>query len=253
MPDAPDYLARPGGHRLAYRRLDGHGPGVVFLGGFKSDMTGTKALALEQWCRRAGHAYVRFDYFGHGDSSGRFSAGTIGRWRDDAVAVVDQLTAGPQVLVGSSMGGWLMLHVALARSARIHGLIGIAAAADFTEDLIRARLTPSLQAELTDQGQFSMPTDYGPDPYPITRQLLDEARAHLLLRGGPSAIHCPVRLIHGMQDADVPWPTSVRIADKLATDDVRISLVKDGGHRLSRPQDLALIGATLAELVTTSG
>ncbi len=252
MPEAYDVLPRPDGNQLAYCRLCGTAPGVVFLGGFKSDMTGTKAQALEQWCRTQGRAFVRFDYFGHGRSSGDFTDGTIGHWRADVLAVLDKLTSGPQVLVGSSMGGWLMLLAALARPQRVAALLGIAAAADFTEDLIRSRLTAPMQLALAQTGQISVPSDYDPDPYPITRRLLDEGREHLLLRDSHLAIDCPVRLLHGMEDVDVPWSTSVRISDQLASDNVRITLVKDGDHRLSRCQDLGLIQSILAELAASA-
>lgn len=244
------YLARAGGHRLAYRTVDGAGPGVVFLGGFRSDMNGTKAQALDEWCRNQRRSFVRFDYFGHGASSGEFGDGTVGRWRQDALAVTDQLTTGPQILIGSSLGGWLMLHVALARPQRIAGLIGIAAAVDFTEDLIHSRLTPSMRAELEQRGRTWLPSNYDTEPYPLTQRLLDEGREHLLLRREALAIDRPVRLLHGMDDPDVPWSTSIRISDRLVGTDVRIVLVKDGDHRLSRPQDLALLNNTLAELDT---
>jgi pimeloyl-ACP methyl ester carboxylesterase len=247
----PGFLNRPDGERIAYHHTLGDAPGVLFLGGFKSDMSGSKALALEAWCRARGRAFTRFDYHGHGQSSGAFVDGSIGRWRDDVLAVLDELTEGPQILVGSSMGGWIMLLVALARPHRVAGLIGIAAAADFTEDLIRASLNDAQRERLQREGLIRQPSEYGPDPYPITAHLLDEARDHLLLRGA-LPISCPVRLLHGMRDADVPWQTSLRIAERLAGEDVRITLLKDGEHRLSRDADLVLLTDTLAELGSPS-
>ena len=212
-------------------------PGVIFMGGFRSDMTGSKALALERMCRDEGRGFVRFDYFGHGQSSGDFTDGTIGRWTDDAVAVLDELTDGPQILVGSSMGGWIMLLAALARPRRVAGLVGIAAAPDFTEELIWQQATPEIRATLEQDGVYFEPTEYDDAPYPITLKLIEEGRAHLLLER-PIALHCPVRLFHGMRDHDVPWSTATRISDALLTEDVRIFLVKDGDHRLSRDSDL---------------
>lgn len=245
----PEFLSRQDRQPIAYHRTPGARPGVMFLGGFKSDMTGGKALALEHWCRAQGHAFLRFDYQGHGQSGGRFAEGTIGCWRDDALAALDELTEGPQILVGSSMGGWLMLLVALARPDRIAGLLGIACAADFTEDLIRDRLTADLRTVLARDGVFHQPSEYSDEATPITRRLLDEGRNHLLLRGDAIDLHCPVRLLHGMRDADVPWQTSVRVAEQLTGDDVRVVLIKDGEHRLSRESDLCLLTATLEELV----
>ncbi|MDX1606244.1 MAG: alpha/beta hydrolase [Candidatus Competibacterales bacterium] len=249
----PEFLHRPDGQRLAYERLPGRGPGVVFLGGFMSDMTGSKALALEDWCRARGRAFVRFDYQGHGQSDGAFTDGTIGRWHEDSLAVLDTLTDGPQILVGSSMGGWMMLLAALARPRRIAALVGIAAAPDFTEDLIRDRLDPDRHERLARDGVLHEPSDYGPEPTPVTRRLLDEGREHLLLRGEPLPLNCPIRLLHGMRDPDVPWQTSLRIAERVTGEDVHIHLVKDGEHRLSREADLALLVDTLATLPGAGG
>ncbi|MBM3571386.1 MAG: alpha/beta hydrolase, partial [Alphaproteobacteria bacterium] len=181
--DGPGIISRADGATIAYRKLAGARPGVMFLGGFKSDMTGTKALALEEFCRRRGRAYLRFDYRGHGASSGRFEDGTIGAWTDDAMACLDQLTEGPQVLVGSSMGGWIMLLTALRRPTRVQGLVGIAAAPDFTEDPMWGSMTPAERATLIAQGVIEQPSSYGEAPYRITRRLIDEGRHHLLLRG----------------------------------------------------------------------
>ena len=246
----PKSLLRFDGAHLAYHRSPGTEPGVVFLGGYKSDMTGTKALALEAWCREQGRTFVRFDYLGHGASSGRFEEGTIGRWTEDTIAVIDQLTEGPQLLVGSSMGGWLMLLAALARPLRIAGLIGIAAAADFSEDMLWDRFDPAARDRLRKEGQVALHSEYDEEPYPVTLRFIEEGRRHLLLRD-TIALRCPVRLVHGMRDTDVPWRTSLRIAEHLAGEDVRVILVKDGEHRMSRVTDLALIADTLDELVDT--
>lgn len=245
--DAPAILPRPDGATIAYRRLDGKKPGIVFLGGFRSDMTGTKAAALEAACREEGRAFVRFDYFGHGESSGDFLDGTIGRWRDDAIAVIDSLTEGRQILIGSSMGGWIMLLAALARPQRVAGILGIAAAPDFTEDLMWARYDMATRTTLAEKGVLYEPTEYDGAPYPVTYQLIEEGRRHLLLRR-PIAIHCPIRLLHGRRDADVPWMTTARIAEKVLSEDIKVLLVKDGDHRLSRDEDLTRLWTIAQEL-----
>jgi pimeloyl-ACP methyl ester carboxylesterase len=244
----PASLARPDGATIAYHRLAGRPPGIVFLGGFRSDMTGTKALYLEEYCRRSGRAYVRFDYFGHGASSGDFMLGTIGRWRDDAVAVVDSLTEGKQILVGPSMSGWIMLLAALARPQRMAGLVGIAGAPDFTEELLWARLTPVQRREIDERGQVVLPSVYDAAGYLYTRALIEDGRKHRLL-GRPIPIDVPVRLLHGMRDESVPWQLSLRLAERLASRDVSVTLLKDGDHRLSTPADLALLAQTLDALI----
>ena len=244
----PHILSRDGGGTIAYHFTPGKSPGVVFLTGLMSDMEGGKALSLEGFCRARGQAFLRFDYSGHGASSGAFTDGTIGRWAEDTVFVLDELTDGPQVLVGSSMGGWIMLLAALQRPHRVGGLLGTAAAPDFTEDLIRPGLTGEQKAALEDDGLVRLPSDYGEDPYPITKALLDEARGHLLLRA-EIPLEVPVRLIHGMEDADVPWRTSLRLAQMLRSADVEVTLVKDGGHRLSEAADLERLYGTLEALL----
>lgn len=244
----PSILTREDGATIAYHRITGNAPGVVFLGGFMSDMTGTKATALESFCRARGQAFLRFDYFGHGRSSGEFSQATVGRWKDDALCVLDNLTAGPQVLVGSSLGGWIMLLAALARPARVKALIGVAAAPDATEDLMWNRFAPELQAAILRDGQARIPSAYGAEGYLITRRLIEDGRKHLVL-GKPIPISSPVRLIHGMRDADVPYGVSIELAQKLQSEDVRVELVKDGDHRLSREQDLALLTRQLELLL----
>jgi pimeloyl-ACP methyl ester carboxylesterase len=244
----PSILTREDGATIAYHRRDGRAPGVVFLGGFMSDMNGTKAASLDAFCCARGQAFLRFDYFGHGRSSGEFSEATIGRWKDDALCVLDKLTDGPQVLVGSSLGGWIMLLVAMARPARVKALIGIAAAPDATEDLMWNRFPPELRATILRDGQARIPSAYGAEGYLITRKLIEDGRRHLIM-GKPIPVSCPVRLIHGMRDEDVPYRASIELAANLQSEDVRIALVKDGNHRLSRDQDLALLARTLESLL----
>jgi pimeloyl-ACP methyl ester carboxylesterase len=246
--DGVTILARPQGATIAYRRLVGAAPGIVFLGGFRSDMTGTKALFLEDYCRGRGCAYGRFDYFGHGQSSGDFADGTISRWRDDAVAVIDSLTEGPQVLVGSSMGGWIMVLAALARPARVAALVGIAAAPDFTADLLPQRLDAAQRRALDEHGRVTLPSAYDPAGYLYTKALVEDGDRNLVLRGD-IPLRCPVRLLHGMADESVPWRQSRKLAERLASTDVALTLVKDGDHRLSRDEDLARLARALDELV----
>ena len=248
----PSILTRDDGATIAYRRRTGRGPGVVFLGGFMSDMTGTKARALDAFCAARGQAYLRFDYFGHGASSGEFAEATVGRWTADTLAALDALTAGPQVLVGSSMGGWIMLLAALARPDRIHALVGIAAAPDATEALIWRRFPPPLRAAILAQGAVRVPSAYAPEGYLITRRLIEDGRRHLVM-DRPLALACPVRLLHGMQDPDVPWQTGLALVEHLAGTDVQLVLVKDGDHRLSRDGDLALLLRTLEPLLDEGG
>lgn len=242
-------LDRGDGVSLAWRRIAGRGPGVVFLGGFNSDMAGTKAEFLAGWCEARGTPFLRFDYSGHGASGGRFEDGTIGRWAEDAATVIQALTAGPQVLVGSSMGGWIALL--LARRMAVRALVGIAPAPDFTEDLMWAGFTDDQRAAIERDGVWMRPSEYGA-PYPITRALIEDGRRHLLLRGS-LAVEAPVRILQGQQDPDVPWDHALRIGKALAGTDLRIHLIKDGDHRLSRPQDLALLGETLAPLLREDG
>ena len=244
----PEILPRDDGVTIAYRRIDGKAPCVVFLGGFMSDMQGIKAVELEWYCRSAGQAFTRFDYRGHGESTGNFEDGTISDWLSDALAVIDKCTEGPLVLVGSSMGGWIMLLAALARSERVAGMIGIAAAPDFTRDLMWDRFTEDIKNTLKTEGVYYEPSEYGEEPYTVTMKLIEDGRNHLLL-DRTIALHCPVRLLHGMRDDSVPWITASRIADKILSDDVRIFLVKDGDHRLSRDQDIVRLKLTLEELL----
>ena len=239
-------LDRGDGVQLAWARLAGRGPAVVFLSGFRSDMTGGKATALRAWCAAEGRAMLRFDYSGHGASDGAFTDGTIGRWAEDARTAIAALTEGPVVLVGSSMGGWIALLVALALPARVAALVGIAAAPDFTEDLMWAAMLPAERERLARDGMLQLPSQYG-EPTPVTRALIEDGRRHLLLHG-EIPLDCPVRLLHGQCDPDVPWQTALRLAGRLRGGDVQVTLIKDGDHRLSRPQDMALLARTVATL-----
>ena len=243
----PDMLTRPDGPPLACRRAAGREPGVVFLGGFMSDMTGEKATALDAFCRKRGRAFLRFDYRGHGASGGRFEESVLSDWLADTLAVLDRLTEGPQVLVGSSMGGWLMLLAALARPARIHALIGIAPAPDFVVRM-EAGLTAEQRRALDGQGFFLRPSEYGDGPYTITKALIEDSKRHCLL-DRPIPVLRPVRLLHGMRDDAVPWRESLRLAERIEGEDVRTVFVKDGDHRLSRPADLALLTTVLDDLL----
>jgi pimeloyl-ACP methyl ester carboxylesterase len=242
-----DLHDRGDGIRLAYRLTPGRSPTVVFLPGFRSDMTGDKATHLAAFCDARGHAMLRLDYSGHGASEGAFEDGSIGRWTADALALIDALTTGPLVLVGSSMGGWIALLAARARPQRTAALVGIAAAPDFTERLMWDAMAPAERETLLRDGVVQVPSEYG-GPYPITRTLIEDGRRHLLL-DAPIPLACPVRLLHGQADASVPWETALRTTARLEATDVRVTLVKDGDHRLSRPQDLDLLTATLAPLL----
>lgn len=245
--DDPQRQLKYNGQTLACQVQPGKTPGVMFLGGFGSDMTGSKASYLSEFCRNRGQAYARFDYTGHGQSSGRFIEGSIGRWLDDATAVLDQMTAGPQILVGSSMGGWLMVLLALRRPERVVGLVGVAAAPDFTEELIWQTLTPEDRRRLATAGVIYRPSDYGSAPTPFTLQLIEDGRRHLILRQS-IPFTGPVRLLHGLQDQDVPWRMSQRLGDALQSDDVVVTLIKGGDHRLSTPQDLHRLCEAIVEM-----
>ena len=244
----PSLLRRAGRDTIAYHTTDGKTPGVMFFGGFMSDMNGTKAQALEAHCRRTGRACVRFDYSGHGAAGADFREGSIGQWRDDALAVLDRVARGPQVLVGSSMGGWIVLLAALARPGRVAGLVGVAAAPDFTEDLIWSALDDERRRTLGEAGEIVLPCDYGEDPYPITMGLIEEGRSHLLLRA-PIALDCPIHLLQGMEDEDVPWRTALTVAERVESRRVVVELVKDGDHRLSRDRDIARLCAAVDAMV----
>ena len=242
----PEMLTTPQRRQIAYHRQDGAGPGVVFLGGFKSDMTGTKAIHLQAWAEAQGRAFLRFDYSGHGQSSGAFLDGAIGDWAADAMAAIATLTSGPQILVGSSMGGWMALLVARTMPERVAGLVGIAAAPDFTEDSMWAAFTPEMRAELA-LGQVALPTEYGDAPYIITKRLIEEGRDQLVLRN-PLPLPFPVRLLQGTADVDVPPSVALRLLDHAISPDMRLTLVKGADHRFSTPECLALIVQAVEEV-----
>ena len=243
------HLHREDGHTLAWRRVTGRGPTVVWLGGFHSDMTGTKAQALADWGSETGHDVLRFDYFGHGQSSGRFAEGTIRRWREDVLAILDGLTQERVVLVGSSMGGWLAVLAALARPERVRGLVLVAPAADFTEALIKPSLSDAARVAIAEHGAWRRPSDYADGAYEITRTLLDDGAQWTVLPG-PVAVTVPVRVLQGGQDPDVPWRHALALAEALQSEDLVFSLIRDGDHRLSRPQDLARLLSAVSELAS---
>ncbi|MGJ4908712.1 alpha/beta hydrolase [Bradyrhizobium sp. SZCCHNR1015] len=237
--------------RIAVRARPGHPPGLFWLGGFNSDMKGTKALALDAWAAGRGRACVRFDYSGHGESGGRFVDGTISRWLEESVAVFRQFCRGPQVVVGSSMGGWMALLLARAlldepAEATLAGLVLIAPAPDFTEELMWKGFSPAVRTEIETNGVWMRPSEYG-EPYPITRALIEDGRHHLLL-GGAIKIGCPVRILQGAQDPDVPWQHAFALTHRLPAEDVVLTMIQDGDHRLSRPQDIARMLAAVGEM-----
>ncbi len=244
----PDYLITDQGRRLAYYQTPGAAPGVVFLGGFQSDMSGTKATWLQGWAQARGRAFLRFDYSGHGQSSGAFTDGCIGDWAADAAQAVTRLTSGSQVLVGSSMGGWIALLLARQMPARIHALLGIAAAPDFTEDSLWPALDTAQRAALERDGATQIHNPYDETPTPLTRKLFEDGRRNLVLRT-PLALPFPVRLLQGTRDAEVPTDVALRLLEHADCPDMRLTLVKGADHRFSGPDALALTGTTLAALV----
>jgi pimeloyl-ACP methyl ester carboxylesterase len=241
---------------IAVRQRSGAGPGLFWLGGFKSDMRGGKAEALDQWAGAEGRACTRFDYSGHGESGGAFADGTIGRWLEESLAIFTGCCEGPQILVGSSMGGWMALllvrelrkreKAGQGGKASVAGMVLIAPAVDFTEELMWKRFTPEMKRDIEQQGFWLRPSAYSPEPYPITRRLIVEGRDHLLL-GGLIEIGCPVRILQGVEDEDVPWTHATELVARFARDDVVLTLVKDGDHRLSRPEDIERLLAAVAE------
>ena len=239
--------------RIAVRARAGSAPGLLWLGGFNSDMKGTKALALDAWAAEHGRACVRFDYSGHGESGGKFIDGTIGRWLEESLAVFEQFCRGPQVVIGSSMGGWMALLLAReaakrSQGASMAGLVLIAPAPDFTEELMWKGFSPAIRQEIESKGVWMRPSEYGDgSPYPITRALIEDGRHHLLL-GGSIEVGCPVRILQGAKDPDVPWRHAFSLAQRLPADDVVLTMIQDGDHRLSRPQDIARIIAAVAEI-----
>jgi len=237
--------------RIAVRQRSGDSPGLFWLGGFKSDMQGTKAQALDRWAQAHGRACLRFDYSGHGESGGDFKDGTIGRWLAESLAVYTTLAKGPQVVIGSSMGGWLALLLARALREKksgppIAGMVLIAPAVDFTEELMWKHFPDAVKREIEDKGLWLRPSEYGEGPYPITKKLIEDGRKHLML-GGLIEPGCPVHILQGVQDPDVPWRHAVELVSRFARDDVVLTLIKDGDHRLSRPEDIERLLAAVKE------
>ncbi len=249
-PQPPSFLTLKDGNKLAYFHTKGKvgAPSVVFLGGFMSDMSGTKATAIEQFCKAKDYSYTRFDYFGHGISSGTFTDGTIGYWKDNVISILDMLKDPKHIVIGSSMGGWLMLLAALERPEKIQALIGIASAPDFTENLIWDIMTDAEKETLQKHGVFNQGSEYSDSPYPISKALIEDGRNHLVLNK-EIPIHCPVRLIHGMKDDDVPYSLSAILAKQLASDDVQVQLIKRSDHRMSSPEDIAALEKTILSLI----
>jgi pimeloyl-ACP methyl ester carboxylesterase len=248
MMTKPEFLNTPAGRKLAYHKTNGTAPGVVFLGGFKSDMEGTKALDLEAWAKHAGRAFLRFDYSGHGQSSGEFTEGSIGDWAEDARAVIEALTQGPQVLVGSSMGGWISLLIARSLPQKIAGMVTIAAAPDFTEDGMWAGFDESQRAQLRAAGQVALASEYG-EPYIITRRLIEDGRKHLVLRR-PLKLPFPVRLLQGTADRDVDLSVALSLLEHADGPDMRLTLVKGADHRFSDEACLELMKTTVEEVLS---
>jgi pimeloyl-ACP methyl ester carboxylesterase len=242
------YLTTPQSRHIAYVRTPGKEPGVVFLGGFRSDMTGSKAAHLQAWAEAKGRAFLRFDYSGHGQSGGQFTDGAVSDWRDDAAAVVKTLTEGPQVLVGSSMGGWIGLLLARDMPERVAGFVGIAAAPDFTETMWESELSPADRNRLMDEGMVLRPSDYSDEPYPITRRLIEDGRANLVL-DSPLHLPMPVRLLQGTADTDVPPSVALHLLAHIVSPDLRLTLVRDADHRFSTPSCLALIVETVESVL----
>ena len=242
-----EFLITKTGRRLAYVQTAGRGPGVVFLGGFMSDMSGTKALYLEAWCKEQGLAFLRFDYSGHGASSEAFTDGCVGDWAGDAQAVIEELTDGKQILVGSSMGGWISILIAQRLPDRLAGLVTIAAAPDFTEDGFWAGFNEDTRRYLLKEGVVNIPSDYG-EPYPITKRLIEDGRSHLVLRK-PLSLHFPVRLLQGDEDMDVSVELANILFSHIEGPDVQLSLLKGADHRFSAPNALALMEAAISDVI----
>lgn len=244
-----EFLDTPQGSRIAYDLTAGQGVGVVFLGGFRSDMQGTKAVALQDWARRAGRPFLRFDYSGHGESGGAFLEGCIGDWLTDAEAAISALTTGPQVLVGSSMGGWISLLLARRMPQRVAGLVTIAAAPDFTENGFWAGFSDEQRQALLATGRVELPSDYSDEPYVITRRLIEDGRQNLIF-DRPLPLPFPARFLQGTADADVPVEWAMRLLDHAQGEDMRLVLVKGADHRFSTPECLNLICASIEEVLT---
>jgi pimeloyl-ACP methyl ester carboxylesterase len=244
----PSTLNTASGRQIAYHQVAGAQPGVVFLGGFKSDMEGTKAVHLQQWAKTNGRAFLRFDYSGHGQSSGDFVDGCIGDWAQDAIDAIDTLTVGPQVLVGSSMGGWISLLVCRAMPSKVRGLVGIAAAPDFTEDSMWANFDEGQRRMILENGQLDLPSEYSDEPYIITKRLIEDGRNQLVLRS-PLSLPFPVRFLQGTEDADVDQSVALRLLDHASGEDVRLTLVKGANHSFSTPECLDMITQAIDQVI----
>ena len=257
MTDTEPQFTMVGDRRIALRRRSGSEPGFVWLGGYRSDMKGTKAAALDEWAQRTGRAFVRFDYSGHGESGGDFAQGTISRWLEESLAVFRAFTTGRQILVGSSMGGWIALRMVqelhgAGEGDRLAGLLLIAPAPDFTTELVEPQLSDAQRRDLAEEGWFGEPSEYSDDPYIYTRALFEDGERNRVLTGLIDT-HCPVHILQGMQDPDVPYRHAMRLTEHLPADDVTLSLVRDGDHRLSRPQDIAMMIRAAEGLVELAG
>lgn len=255
-PAEPEFIDVDG-ERIALRQVAGASPGVMWLGGFKSDMLGTKAETLSAWGQDKGHAFIRHDYSGHGESSGRFVDGTISLWLKQSLEVLRRRTQGPQILVGSSMGAWIALRMVqelhkAGEGGRLAGLLLLAPAPDFTADLMEPQLTDEQKRDLEEKGFFEEPSEYSPEPNVYTKALFDDGRANRVMTGLIDT-HCPVHILQGMADPDVPYHHALRLVEHLPADDVTLSLIRDGDHRLSRPQDLAMIISALEGLIERTG
>lgn len=255
-PAEPEFIDVDG-ERIALRQVAGAAPGVMWLGGFKSDMLGTKAETLSAWAQEKGHAFIRHDYSGHGESGGRFVDGTISLWLKQTLEVLRRRTQGPQILVGSSMGAWIALRMVqelhkAGEGSRLAGLLLLAPAPDFTADLMEPQLTDEQKRDLEEKGYFEEPSEYSPEPNVYTKALFDDGRANRVMTGLIDT-HCPVHILQGMADPDVPYHHALRLVEHLPADDVTLSLIRDGDHRLSRPQDLAMIISALEGLIERTG
>ncbi|MBA3446186.1 MAG: alpha/beta hydrolase [Pseudaminobacter sp.] len=243
--------------KIAVRRLPGKEPGIAWLGGYRSDMMGTKAEALHQWAAAGGGAFLRHDYSGHGESGGAFADGTISKWLEESLAVFRRFGAGRQILVGSSMGAWIALRMiqelhAIGEGERVAGLVLLAPAPDFTFELIEPSLTESQRRDLAEKGFFEEPSEYSAEPYFYTRALIEDGRENRVMTG-PIDTHCPVHILQGMADADVPHEHALKLVSCMPADDVTLSLIPDGDHRLSRPQDLALLIRAVEAILAQAG
>ncbi|XP_054433289.1 palmitoyl-protein thioesterase ABHD10, mitochondrial isoform X1 [Pteronotus mesoamericanus] len=242
------FLSRPDLPNLAYKRLKGKSPGIIFIPGYISNMNGTKAMAIEEFCKSLGHAYIRFDYSGVGNSDGNLEECTVGRWRKDVLSIIDDLAVGPQILVGSSLGGWLMLHAAIARPQKVVALIGVAAAVDGLVTKFN-QLPVEVKKEIEMKGVWSMPSKYSEDgAYRIQYSCIKEAEHHCLLHS-PIPVNCPIRLLHGMKDDIVPWHTSIQVADRVVSTDVDVILRKHSDHRMKEKADIQLLVYTIDDLI----